>query len=101
MVDPTDSGGQFVDRGSQYRTAVFYHDDHQKRLAEESLAALRKSGRFTRPLVTVIVPFVVFYPAEDYHHQFYLKNPDRYRSYRAHSGRERFRRQIWHDAPPA
>lgn len=101
MIDPTDAGGQFVDRGSQYRTAIFYHDENQKRLAEQSRAALKQSGRFTRPVVTEIVPLAVFYPAEDYHHQFHLKNPDRYRSYRAHSGRDWFLSQIWHKAPDA
>ena len=99
MIDPTDAGGQFVDRGSQYRTAIFYHDTHQKHLAEQSLTALNRSGRFARPLVTAIEPLTAFYPAENYHHQFYLKNPGRYQSYRIHSGRDRFLDQIWREIP--
>jgi peptide methionine sulfoxide reductase msrA/msrB len=99
MIDPTDAGGQFVDRGSQYRTAIFYHDDDQKRLAEQSLQALNQSGLFTKPLVTAIVPLTVFYPAEDDHQDFYKKSPARYHSYRTHSGRDRFLERIWRDAP--
>jgi len=100
MIDPTDAGGQFVDRGPQYRTAIFYHDDQQKRLAEQSLAALNRSGRFPRPVVTAIEPLTAFYPAESYHHAFYRKNPERYKSYRAHSGRDQFLERIWRDMPP-
>jgi peptide methionine sulfoxide reductase msrA/msrB len=99
MIDPTDAGGQFVDRGSQYRTAIFYHNEYQKRLAEQSLVTINQSGRFTRPVVTVIEPLTNFYPAEAYHHQFYLKNPDRYRSYRTHSGRDQFLSRMWGDIP--
>jgi len=99
MIDPTDPGGQFVDRGSQYRTAVFYHDAEQKHTAEQSLAALNKSSRFARPVVTTIVPLTEFYPAEDYHQNFYRKNPGRYTSYRSHSGRDRFLERIWRDVP--
>jgi peptide methionine sulfoxide reductase msrA/msrB len=99
MIDPTDAGGQFVDRGSQYRTAVFYHDEEQKRTAEQSLAALNQSGRFSRPVVTAILPLTEFYPAEDYHQAFYRKNPGRYTSYRSHSGRDRFLERMWHDVP--
>jgi peptide methionine sulfoxide reductase msrA/msrB len=94
-VDPTDSGGQFVDRGSQYRTAVFYHDDEQKRLAETSKEALNRSGRFKRPVVTEILPLGKFYEAEDYHQDFYEKSPMRYKSYRMHSGRDAFITKIW------
>jgi len=96
-IDPTDSGGQFVDRGSQYRTAVFYHDDEQKKQAEESKAELAKSGRFKKPVVTDILPFTVFYTAEDYHQGYYKKNPSHYNSYRSHSGRDQFANQIWGD----
>jgi len=95
MIDPTDAGGQFVDRGAQYRTAIFYHDDHQKQLAEKSLAAVNRSGRFTRPVVTAIEPLTDFYPAEAYHHGFHRKNPDRYNAYRVHSGRDQFLEGIW------
>ena len=98
-VDPTDPGGQFVDRGSQYRTAIFYHDDDQKKQALDSLEALRASNRFGKPLVTEILPLKEFYPAEDYHQDFYRKNPGRYRSYRSHSGRDQFLARIWKDIP--
>jgi len=94
-VDPTDAGGQFVDRGSQYRTAIFYHDKEQKRIAEESKAALEKSGRFSRPIVTEIVPLGKFYPAEEYHQDYYEKNPIRYKFYRFGSGRDQFLNRTW------
>ena len=94
-VNPTDAGGQFVDRGSQYRTAIFYHDEEQKRIAEESKAALEKSGRFSRPIVTEIVPLGKFYPAEEYHQDYYEKNPIRYKFYRLGSGRDQFLNRTW------
>jgi methionine-S-sulfoxide reductase len=95
IIDPTDAGGQFVDRGPQYRTAIFYADAEQKRLAEASRAALQRSGRFSRPLVTDILPLGPFYPAEDYHQDFHRKSPGRYQTYRAHSRRDRFLEMIW------
>jgi len=94
-VNPTDAGGQFVDRGSQYRTAIFYHDEEQKRMAEESKAALAKSGRFSVPIVTEIVPAAEFYPAEDYHQDYYSHNPLRYKFYRLGSGRDQFLKSTW------
>ncbi len=94
-VDPTDGGGQFVDRGSQYRTAIYYHDEEQKRIAEESKAQLEKSGRFSGPIVTKIVPLTEFYPAEDYHQDYYTKNPLRYKLYRFGSGRDQFLNSTW------
>jgi peptide methionine sulfoxide reductase msrA/msrB len=94
-VDPTDAGGQFADRGSQYRTAIFYHDAEQKRIAEESKAQLDKSGRFSKPIVTEIVPLTEFYPAEDYHQDYYRHNPLRYRFYRLGSGRDQFIKSTW------
>ncbi len=96
-VDPTDAGGQFVDRGSQYRPAIFYHDDNQKRLAEESKNKLEASGRFNKPIATEIVPVSEFYPAEDYHQDYYKKNPLRYKMYRYHSGRDQFLEKAWAD----
>ncbi len=96
-VDPTDAGGQFVDRGSQYRSAIFYHDEEQKRLARESKEKLQQSGRFSQPIVTPIVRFEKFYPAEDYHQDYYKKNVLRYKFYRSHSGRDQFLRKTWHD----
>ncbi len=92
-VNPTDSGGQFVDRGAQYGSAIFYHDDEQKRVAEESKRELEKSGRFDKPIVTEIVKFSRFYPAEEYHQDYYRKNPLRYKFYRYNSGRDQFLKQ--------
>ena len=97
IIDPTDPGGQFVDRGSPYRTAVFYADAEQKRLAEASLETLKRSGRFARAVVTEILPLGTFYPAEDHHQGFHRKNPGRYRTYRIHSGRDRFLETIWRE----
>jgi len=94
-VDPTDAGGQFVDRGSQYRPAVFYHDAEQKRLAEASEQALAQSGTFDKPIATEIVEFTKFFPAEDYHQAYYKKNAPRYELYRQHSGRDQFLTKIW------
>ena len=96
-VDPTDSGGQFVDRGSQYRPAIFYHDDDQKRLAEESKRKLETSGRFKNAIATEIVPVSEFYQAEDYHQDYYKKNPLRYKLYRSNSGRDQFLEKAWAD----
>ncbi len=96
-MDPTDPGGQFVDRGSQYRSGIFYHDDEQKRLAQESKMALEKSGRFNRPIVTEITMLTRFYRAEDYHQDYYKKNPLRYKFYRSGSGRDKFLKQAWRD----
>jgi len=98
QVNPTDAGGQFADRGSQYRTVIFYHDEAQQRTAEASKAALARSGRFSAPIVTEILPAGTFYPAEEYHQHYYRKNPIRYRLYRYGSGRDAFLRRIWGDA---
>jgi peptide methionine sulfoxide reductase msrA/msrB len=94
-IDPTDAGGQFVDRGAQYRSAIFYHDDDQRRLAEESKQGLEKSGRFTKPIRTEILPFTRFYRAEDYHQDYYKNHSVRYKYYRWNSGRDQFLRQVW------
>ncbi|MFA6011886.1 MAG: peptide-methionine (R)-S-oxide reductase MsrB [Desulfobacteraceae bacterium] len=96
-MDPTDNGGQFVDRGFQYTGAVFYHDKEQKRSAEKYLDQLASSGRFKKKLVTEILPFTVFYPAEEYHQDFYLKNPSHYNRYRQGSGRDAFIEKTWRD----
>lgn len=103
QIDPTDAGGQFADRGSQYRTAIFYHDSEQKRLAEASKTDLQKSGRFSRPIATEILPYVGFYPAEEYHQDYYSKNPVRYKLYRTGSGREGYLKEKWgqEKKPPA
>jgi len=96
-VDPTDPGGQFVDRGLQYRSVIFYHNEEQKRLSEESKMTIEKSGRFNKPIVTAIVPFTKFYKAEDYHQDYYKKNPVRYKFYRWNSGRDQFLKKAWGD----
>ena len=96
-IDPTDAGGQLYDRGSQYRTAVFYHDDEQRALAEASRAALVESGRFDAPIVTEILEAGPFYPAEDYHQDFYLKAPEYYEAYVDGSRRYPFLDAIWGD----
>ncbi len=95
QVDPTDAGGQFVDRGSQYRAAIFYATGEQKRLAEESKAKLAGSRRFDKPLVTEILPAGKFWPAEEYHQDYYKKNPVRYKYYRWGSGRDEFLDKAW------
>jgi len=95
QIDPTDSGGQFVDRGSQYRSAIFYLNDGQKALAEKSRAKLAGSGRFDKPIATEILPAQKFYPAEDYHQDYYKKNPIRYKIYRYGSGRDQFLDKTW------
>jgi peptide methionine sulfoxide reductase msrA/msrB len=95
QIDPTDAGGQFVDRGNQYRSAIFYHNDEQKRLAEESRDRLAKSGRFKKPIVTEIVKAGPFYKAEEYHQYYYKKNPIRYKYYRFNSGRDKFLDEVW------
>lgn len=96
-VDPTDGGGQFVDRGPQYRTAVFYQTEEEKAAAERSKAALEASGRFGRPVVTEILKLHAFYAAEDYHQDYYKKSPTRYHLYRSNSGRDQFIRKVWKD----
>ena len=94
-VDPTDPGGQFVDRGSQYRSVIFYHDEEQRRLAEKSKEALDKSGRFNKPVVTEIIKFNKFYEAEAYHQDYYKKHSLRYKYYRYASGRDQFLTKVW------
>ncbi|PKM79947.1 MAG: methionine sulfoxide reductase [Firmicutes bacterium HGW-Firmicutes-14] len=95
QVDPTDPGGQFHDRGQSYRTAIFYHNDEQKRSAEQSRKALAESGQFTRPIVTKILPAAAFYPAEEYHQDYHKKKPGHYRMYRIASGRDAFIKSNW------
>jgi peptide-methionine (S)-S-oxide reductase len=98
-VDPLTPEAQFCDHGHQYRTVIFYHDEAQHRLAEESKAALAK--RFTKPIVTEIVAATEFWPAEDYHQKYHEKNPIRYRYYRWNCGRDQRLKEVWGDqAPP-
>jgi peptide-methionine (S)-S-oxide reductase len=96
-VDPTTRDRQFCDVGHQYRTAIFFHDDEQRREAEASRAAVMK--RLGQPVVTEIAPAGTFYPAEDYHQQYYRKNPIRYRFYRYTCGRDRRLAEVWGAAP--
>ncbi len=104
QIDPTDAGGQFADRGGQYRTAVYYHSGEQKALAERSKAELIQSGRFRKPVVTEILPARAFYPAEEYHQDYYRKCPLPYESYRLNSGRDEYLKKTWgekKEPPPA
>ncbi len=95
QFDPTDAGGSFVDRGSQYRSAIFYHNARQKKAAEASRYKLSQSGIFEKPIVTRILPASKFYPAEEYHQDFFEKNFDQYLRYRSGSGRDEFLEKIW------
>jgi len=96
-VDPTDPGGQFVDRGAQYRTAIFYHDDDQRRIALASKKELDESGRYSKPIATEIIAFSKFYEAEEYHQDYYKKSALRYKFYRYNSGRDQFLETVWKD----
>jgi peptide methionine sulfoxide reductase msrA/msrB len=96
-INPTDSGGQFVDRGPQYRSAIFYHDEKQRQIAEKSREKLNASGKFDKPVVTDILQLSVFYPAEEYHQDYYKKNKLRYKYYRYGSGRDQFLKKTWGD----
>ena len=95
QIDPTDQGGQFVDRGPQYRPAIFYLNDAQKKEAERSRNALARSGKFKKPVVTEISKYINFFPAEDYHQDYYRKDPFRYNIYRMGSGRDQFIEKTW------
>jgi peptide methionine sulfoxide reductase msrA/msrB len=95
QIDPTDPGGQFVDRGFQYHSAVFYLNEKQKTLAIKSKGELGKSGRFNKPIVTEILPSTDFFRAEEYHQDYHSKNPVRYKFYRYGSGRDQFLKKVW------
>lgn len=95
QIDPTDTGGSFVDRGMQYTSAVFYHDPDQQKTAEEARETLEASGKFDKPVATRIQPLTTFYPAEKYHQDYYKKNPIRYKYYRYNSGRDQFIGKHW------
>ena len=97
-IDPLTKNAQFCDHGSQYRAAIFYHDDAQKTAALDSKQKIEASGRFKQPIVTEIVPASTFYPAEDYHQDFYKKSAFRYNSYRVGCGRDRRLKELWGDA---
>ncbi len=97
-VDPTDPAGQFCDRGSQYQTAIFYHTEDQRRLAEESKRKLEESGALPKPIVTPILEASIYYAAEEYHQDYYKKNPVQYRFYRMGCGRDRVLEKLWGDS---
>jgi peptide-methionine (S)-S-oxide reductase len=99
-IDPTTPDRQFCDHGRQYRTAIFYHDEMQKRLAEKSKQSLEESKTLPGPIVTEIVPAGTFYPAEEYHQDYAKKNPIRYRYYRYACGRDARLRELWGEAAP-
>lgn len=99
QIDPTDAGGSFVDRGTQYRSAIFYHNPEQKRIAERSKAALAGSGIYDKEIATEIIAFTTFWRAEEYHQDYYKVNPIRYKFYRGGSGRDSFLKKIWGNAP--
>jgi len=94
-IDPTQENGQFADTGAQYRTAIFYHNEEQKRLAEASKKGLKNTGKFAKKIVTEIVPATTFYEAEEYHEDYYKKNPVRYKLYRYGSGRDSYLARKW------
>lgn len=97
QFDPTDSGGSFHDRGSQYESVIFYNNNTQKQVAEKSKELLEKSGIFNKPIATRIEPFKNFYPAEEYHQKYSIKNPARYNNYKHGSGRYDFIIGLWGD----
>jgi len=98
QIDPTDAGGQFFDRGHSYKTAIFYHSEEQRLAAMKSREQLEASGRFQNPIVTDIIAASAFYPAEEYHQDYYQKNPLRYKMYRKGSGREAFIKSNWEES---
>lgn len=97
LIDPTDAGGQFADRGHSYTTAIFVHDEEQRRIAERSKRRLAESGVFKKPIVTPILEAKPFYPAEEYHQGYYKTNPVRYQAYYVGSGRADFLKRHWKD----
>ncbi|RST72955.1 peptide-methionine (S)-S-oxide reductase [Siminovitchia acidinfaciens] len=97
QIDPTDAGGQFYDRGDSYRPAIFYHNEEQRVLAEESKQKLDESKKFADTIAVSIEPAKPFYEAEEYHQQFYQKNPERYTAYQHGSGRASFIERHWGD----
>ncbi|HWL24061.1 MAG TPA: peptide-methionine (S)-S-oxide reductase MsrA [Ureibacillus sp.] len=95
QIDPTDQGGQFHDRGDQYKTAIFYHSDEQRIIAEQSKKELGESKKFNKPIVTDIIEASEFYVAEDYHQDYYKKEPEHYKEDRTISGRDEFIEKHW------
>lgn len=97
LIDPTDPGGQFYDRGESYTTAIFYHNEEQRIIAEQSKKRLEESGKFNKPIAVKILPAKAFYPAEEYHQYYYKKNPLHYERYHIGSGRAGFIKEHWGD----
>ncbi|MEK4537021.1 peptide-methionine (S)-S-oxide reductase MsrA [Peribacillus sp. FSL K6-1552] len=95
QIDPTDPGGQFYDRGSSYQTAIFYHDENQREIAEATKVKLQESGKFSKSIVTPIIPAQTFYQAETYHQHYYKKQPEHYERYSIGSGRKSFLQHHW------
>lgn len=100
QIDPTDAGGQFHDRGKSYRTAIFYHNELQRQVAVDSKKELNNSHRFSAPAATLIIPATTFYPAEEYHQDYHLKNKAHYIQYRNVSGRDDFLSRYWRENDP-
>jgi len=96
-IDPTDDGGQFADRGPQYTTAIYYHDEEQCRIAEQTKRQLEDSDRFDDAIVTDILPYTTFFPAEDHHQDYAQKQPGRYNQYKQASGRSAYFNDVWED----
>ena len=97
LIDPTDAGGSFVDRGPQYRSVIFYTNKEEQLLAQQSIKEFDQSGLYSKPIVTELLPFTTFYKAEEYHQDYYKKNPIRYKYYRYRSGRDQYLEKIWGD----
>ncbi|WP_428354867.1 peptide-methionine (R)-S-oxide reductase MsrB [Methyloprofundus sp.] len=97
QINPTDNGGQFVDRGEQYRSVIFYHNEQQRQQSNESKKQLQQSGRYSEPVVTELMTFEKFYPAEEHHQDYYKNNPIRYKYYRYRSGRDQYLSKTWGD----
>ena len=97
-IEPTDGSGQFADKGSQYKTAIFYHNNEQKTLAKESKDRLQNSGKFNKPIATKIIKASKFYKAEGYHQDYYKTNPERYEAYKEGSGRASYLKKTWNDS---
>ena len=95
QINPTDAGGQFFDRGDSYKTAIYTHSEEQRISAENSKQALQASGKFSEPIATEIMPAKKFYPAEEGHQDYYMKNPAHYNRYAVGSGREQFKVDNW------
>ena len=97
QINPTQADGQFHDIGLSYQAAIYFGNEEEKKAAEASKEKLSKSGKFLKPIVTEILPAMAFYPAEDYHQKYYLKNPAEYEAYHSGSGRDKFLEKTWHD----